>query len=145
MGAGIKREMLGDIIINGGDAYVFCINTVTDYICNTVEYIKRTKVKCTAADRLPEEFSVSSVTEEHIISSMRLDVIVASVYNLSRSDAKRLFDGEKVFINGRNAENSSLIKNGDIVSVRGCGRFRFIEILRSTKKGKLVAGTEKYI
>lgn len=145
MGAGIKREMLGDFIITGNSAYVFCFNTVTAYICDTVDFIKRTKVKCSVVQRLPENFSQTSVREEHIISSQRLDVIVCAVYNLSRNDAKKLFDVERVFINGRISENSSNIKNGDIVSVRGFGRFKFVEILRSTKKGKIVALTEKYV
>ena len=46
--------------------------------------------------------------------------------------------GEKVFVNGKLCtSNSQLIKTGDIVSVRGKGRFKFLGNESESKKGRL--------
>ena len=72
-----------------------------------------------------------------IVSSLRLDAAIASVYDLSRSKSASLVEGEKVFINGKLTKSTSKnIEIGDTVSVRGYGRFRYTEILGGTKKGR---------
>ena len=49
-----------------------------------------------------------------------------------------LFREKKVFINSRLCEKeSAVLKEGDIVSVRGYGRFIFKEEIRTTKRGRL--------
>ena len=73
-----------------------------------------------------------------IVSSLRLDVGISGIYNISRSKSSALVDGEKVFINGRLVTSSSKnIELGDTVSVRGYGRFRYINVLGDTRKGRM--------
>jgi len=43
-----------------------------------------------------------------------------------------------VFVNGRQTENTSLaLKQDDVVTVRGFGRFKLAEIVGTSRKGKL--------
>jgi RNA-binding protein YlmH len=72
-------------------------------------------------------------------------VLVSAVYKLSRSEASKLFSAGKVFVNSRLTENTSYqVKNGDIVSLRGYGRFTFLEPLRNTKKDRIVVEICKF-
>ena len=72
------------------------------------------------------------------LTSLRLDSLISGAYNLSREEGQRLISGQKVFCNGLIASKASFApKAGDLISVRGCGRFRFEGIQGLTRKGKL--------
>ena len=73
-----------------------------------------------------------------LTASERIDSIVSKVYNVSRNQSVDLFRGKKVYVNSRlNENNSYILKNGDIISVRGYGKFIYQGVGYETKKGKL--------
>ena len=77
--------------------------------------------------------------------SERIDGVLSHVYHLSRSDAAELFRAGKVFLNSRTVSSgSTVLKSGDIVSLRGTGRFRYQGPQRTTKSGKLSVVVELY-
>ena len=47
MNLGIERELVGDIIIKVPDAYVYCLSHIADYICDNLDSIKHTHIRCT--------------------------------------------------------------------------------------------------
>lgn len=68
---------------------------------------------------------------------MRLDNVLATVLNLSRSRALKLISSGKVKLNYRQVEKADqLITIGDMISVRGFGRFRLAEQEGFSKSGK---------
>ena len=76
-------------------------------------------------------------------SSTRADALVAAVYRLSRNDAVKLVDGQKVFAAGRMVTSRSKeIPENVSVSVRGFGRFRLLSV-EKTKKERLKCRVEK--
>lgn len=137
MGLGIKREVIGDIIIKNNIGYIFCLESIAEYICRNLDKVKHTNIKCTVVNELPNDIEDSAEDKEIIASSMRIDTVISSVYNLSRNAVKEYFTNRKVFVNSSLCENFSYnLKNGDIISVRGKGRFVFNEILGTTKKNR---------
>ena len=55
-------------------------------------------------------------------------------------------EGGKVFVNGKLVvSNGYSLKENDIVSVRGKGKFRYGEILNKTKKGRYGVVIYRYI
>ena len=137
IGLGIKRETLGDIIITENVGYVFCLESISQFIIDNLFKVKHTSVSCEACDGIPENAMPKPKEQVTIVSSMRLDVGISAIYNISRSKSSALVDGEKVFVNGRLITSSSKsIELGDTVSVRGYGRFRYKEILGDTRKGR---------
>lgn len=145
MGLGIKREVLGDIIIADNAGYIFCLHTIADYILQNLGKIKHTIVKCCLVDDLPEAAVKKPEEQQLIAASERLDVIVSAVFNLSRSAVKELFTARRVYVNSRLCENFSYNpKQKDMISVRGKGRFIYSGILGSTKKNRLVISVEIY-
>lgn len=145
MNLGIKREMLGDIIVYENSGYLVCLEQITDYITDNLTRIKHTSVKVTQIAELPDHIVKTPDPSELLVSSLRLDVLVCAVYKLSRSEGAKLFSAGKIFVNSRLEENSSYtVKEKDIVSVRGMGRFAFLQQLRTTKKDRLVIEIRRY-
>ena len=71
------------------------------------------------------------------ISNVRLDSIIATALNSTRSSILSYIEERKVFINGKlTVSNGAGVKNGDIISVRGKGRFIFDGVIKETKKGR---------
>ena len=137
--------MLGDILPCGKGAYLFCTAGMAEYIETQLHRVRHTEVTCTRADHLPPHLLPQPEGREVIVPSLRLDVLVGAVYNLSRSSADKFFLQQKVFINGRCIENRAhTVQPGDKISVRGHGRFTAGAPLRRTKKDRLVVPVEVY-
>lgn len=90
MGLGIKRETLGDIIIKDNTGYLMCLDSVADYIIGSLDKVKHTSVKCSAVPELPQGVQSEPEEQQEIVASLRIDVLAAAVYNLSRSAVKEL-------------------------------------------------------
>ncbi len=145
MGLGLRREKLGDIVINENVAYFVCLDTVSDFIISQLDKVKHTSVKCSESDFIPADILPELKYEELIVSSERLDVLISAVYNLSRSDSLKRIDGETVFCNSVLAVSPSFIPEaGMLISVRGLGRFIYDGVLRQTKKGRNVIAVRIY-
>lgn len=140
MNLGIERSVLGDIIIKNNVAYVFCLSSIAEYICENLSRIKHTSVLCKPYDG--EVKSLLPELKEIVIQiqSERVDAVISKTYNLSRSQVIPYFQEKKVFVNGRLMENvSHILKEKDTVTVRGFGRFEYSGIAGTSRKGKIVA------
>ena len=81
-----------------------------------------------------------------IVPSLRLDNFVSDLAKTSRSKASQIIDSERVFINGKNETKASKqVKLGDVITIRGKGRFIVKEFCGSTRSGRSVVKVEKYI
>ena len=135
---GLERDTVGDILIRDKEAYVFVLDTVAELIENDLERVKHTPVFVSRVDEIPE--GLFDMGNEKIITvpSLRLDAIISKAFHISRSEAKALFNSEKVFINGRLCKNpESQIHEDDVISARGFGRFTYSGESHSTRKGNL--------
>ena len=138
MSLGVRREVLGDIILSEGSAYLFCLDSISDFIIAELSQIRRTSVRCEAVEALPKTAMPTSEEKEVVVSSVRLDALVSSVWSLSRSEGQELISQGKVFINGRETASAAASPvEGDIISVRGLGRFQYCGVARETKKGRI--------
>ncbi|MBQ9942303.1 MAG: hypothetical protein IJP03_04770 [Christensenellaceae bacterium] len=145
MGLGIKRQAVGDIVVRENMAYIFCLANMADYICQNLVQVRRTGISCHVADSLPTGplFTLKEVSVQ--VSSERLDAVIAHVWHLSRGDAAGLFAQEKVFVNGAQCISSShKPAEGDVVSVRGLGRFAYGGVAGVSRKGKLNVRIQLY-
>ena len=137
MNLGISRDLLGDILVGDRQGFLFCQSSIAEYICQELTQVKHTHISCNMAEELSEYEEKLPVEEEHLVASERLDGMVAQIYTLSRSQSLSLFRDKKVFVNGRLMENNSRsCKPGEIVNVRGFGKFIYDGIGYTTKKGK---------
>mgnify|MGYP002514929532 CR=1 FL=1 len=146
MNLGIERSMVGDIVVKGVRAYIFCMDSMGDFIIENLVRVKHTNVKCEKSQVIPEEVKPKLKEENVLVSSERLDGVIAKAYHLSRSQVVEIFRGKRVFVDGRLCENNSrILKDGEVVSVRGVGKFLYIGKVYETKKGKNAVKIGKYV
>ncbi len=135
---GTKRETIGDIYIDENEAYMFCLNSVCDYIMENLIRIRHTFVSCELTEK-KIDLEADGAETEVLVSSLRLDGVIAKVYKTSRSAAQSLIRAGRVYINGVVAESVGRnIKAGEIITVRGYGRMEYKDTLKETKKGNLM-------
>lgn len=142
---GIDRGIIGDIIVKEKEAYVFCQEKMTHFFCEELTRIKHTEVEVAVTD-IPEEISKPQLQEiKGTVSSLRTDSIVALAIHQSRNSILQLFKAQKIFVNGKLTEsNSYLLKEDDVLTIRGYGRYVFKEVLSTTKKERLYILLQKY-
>lgn len=146
MNLGIERKYLGDIIVKDNCAYVFIIEKFKDYIIENLSKVKHTVITIEVAQKIPEGELFITESISIPVSSLRLDCLIAGVYNLSRSQVTELFLAKKVFVNGRLIENiSHLPKEKDVISLRGFGRFIFSSTGGTSKKGRIYVNLDKFV
>lgn len=143
---GIDRSVLGDIAIVDKCAYLFVKEGMAEFVADGLTKVRKTAVKCSLVDCAPE--GVLYNTKEVRVQAVgeRIDALVAKVFSISRDDSATLFSRGLVFISGKCCESvSHKLKEGDIVSVRGYGRFIYRGVEGHTKKGKLNILIEQYV
>lgn len=145
MNLGIERTTLGDIVIEGKHAFLFCTEKMSSYIMEVLDKVRHTSVRCRAAKEVPRSTVTRLERKTFQVNAARADSVIAKLYNLSRSESVELFRAKKVFVNGRlNENNSGQLKPKDKVSVRGYGRFAFVGISGESRKGKLNVEADVY-
>ncbi len=138
MNLGIDRSTIGDIKVGESEAYLFCLESIAEYICDNLDKIKHTNVKCSITDNYEEIPQEEPAIESIHVASCRIDACIAKVYNKSRGDVIELFRTGKVFVNGRLCENNArTLKENEVINVRGFGKFIYVGNPRETRKGKL--------
>ncbi len=145
MHLGIARDCLGDIKAGQREAYLFCTEQIAPFIIDNLTQIKHTMVRVSMVQEpgdMPIEEPKSLQCQ---VPSLRMDAVIAKVYNLSRESSLELFRAGKVYLNGRLCEsNAKNLQPGDVINVRGKGKFVLQEGMKATKKGKLAITAAVY-
>lgn len=138
MNLGIERSVLGDIKVGNKEAYLFCTDAIAEHICSNLEQVKHTHMSCRIVEdceKMPQEKPEECTV---LVSSLRVDAVIAKVYHKSRNECLELFRTGRVYIGGKLCENNSrILKAGETVNARGFGKFTVGGEVRETKKGKL--------
>lgn len=143
---GIDRSTLGDIVVKDLDAFVFCQKQMTQFLLQNLDRVRHTNVTLQQVLN-PNELPAPQLKEiRGTVASVRLDSMIALAFSSSRSSMLGLIEGGKVFVNGKMAvSNGHPLKPGDVVSVRGYGKFRYEDLAGSTKKGRFSVIINRYI
>lgn len=143
---GIKRELIGDIIPSDDGAILFCLEEIADFITDNLTKIANTGVAVSTAS----EDDICQIKRNYIkisqtVSSLRLDAVVASAVSKSRGVSSELISKGHVMHNYKEASSSSApVKDGDIITVRGYGKFLINTDERLTRKGRIHIDINKF-
>ena len=145
MNLGIERSTVGDIFVQEKEAVLFCQESIAPFLTEQLCKVRHTQVRCQATE-IPQNLQSPELEERSIsVSSARIDALLSKLYDLSRSKSIELFRAGRVFVNGRLMENNSyILKESDLVSARGFGRFVYTGQHGETRKGKLRVGAKIY-
>lgn len=145
MNLGIDRSTIGDIKAGEKQAYLFCQESVGEFICENLGRVRHTDVKCVPVENAGELVREKPEAVTVQVQSVRADAVLSRIFNMSREKSLELFRAGKVFVNGRLCENNArTLKAGDVVSARGYGKFCLEEGIRETRKGKLAIEAAVY-
>ena len=143
---GIDRACLGDILVEEDAAYLFCLERMADFIRDNLIRIRHTSVYVEQVEAENFHYEPKYKEVSGTVASVRLDKLLALAFNASRSSLTGLIEGGKVFVNGKLVtSNGYEPKEGDLISVRGMGRFRFRETGGQSKKGREYVILWRYI
>lgn len=143
---GIDRGKTGDILVRPEGAYLFCHEKLSDFLAENITRVRHTEVQAVRCFDSPQSFRPAEEEIRGTVASVRLDSVIALAFQTSRSGILPFVEGGKVFVNGRMVvSNGYSIKEGDLVSVRGKGKFRFGEVLSRTKKGRILVSVYRYV
>ena len=145
---GIEREKIGDISVRSTSAEIVVKNEVKEFLIQNLGSLTRFSSAEITAENINDlqKIETQKIEITEIVASLRLDNIVASLARTSRNKAVDILEQERVFLNFKNeTKPSKQVKVGDIITIRGKGRFEFKEISGNTRKGRFVIKIDKYV
>lgn len=138
MSLGIERAKIGDLIVNDAEMLFFAKEEIVPYLIDQLSAIRHTVVTLEPTAARQIDYQPRFEEREAIVTSNRLDAVIAAICKLSRSAALRLIQEGKIFVNGAEClHNTYYCKQGDLLSIRGFGKVRFGETLGVTKKDRI--------
>lgn len=135
---GIKREKLGDIVLQNTSAILIADLELASFICQQLTRVKHSSVSVEIITKQDFVFEpLGTGTKQVSVASLRLDAAIAAAFNLPRSEVIEAIDRGKAKINHMEIYKGSVpVKEGDLISLRGWGRFRLEEIVGTSRKGR---------
>ncbi len=146
MNLGLERGKIGDILIDDPDALIFIDAKLKDFIREDLTRIRHTSVLVSEEDWDHFQYTQRVQEIKGTVSSVRLDTLLPLAFSSSRSKLTGLIEAGRVFANGRlTTSNGYQVREQDIISVRGMGKFKYVERLSVTKKNRIYVRIHKYI
>ena len=145
MALGLEREKLGDLRVIDDYAVLPIYEEITDYIIGQLKNVGKAPI--TVEEIYEENLPKCNYIEEVIIvSSLRMDNIVAKLARLSRGKAIELIDSGKVLIDySKNSQKSKEIKTNQRITIGGTGKFIIGEFVGNTRSGKFKIKINKFV
>ena len=135
---GVERWTFGDILVGNGQAQMMVDTRFSQYVIDHISKIAKVPVqlkKINLDQMLQLEQELKS--RDILVSSLRLDKLVAESFRLSRKQAVELIASRQVKVNYGVLDNPSRpLQLGDWISVRKFGRIHLIEDRGLSKSGK---------
>lgn len=146
MALGLERSTVGDILVEKGRAVMFVSEDVADYIISQLSKVGRVGVALEKEHIKPLPQMGGFVDASATVASLRLDCVIGALTGKSRNSAQEFISSGLVSVNSLLSEKStSSVKNGDILSIRGCGKFKITSTGELSKKGRIILKWKKYI
>ncbi len=142
---GIDDRQFGDLWVEEDAIYLYVSREMASYFINNLTRVARCSIQFEELDYFPEQifrFRDFNIT----VSSYRLDKVLSAIIRKSREKAQNYIRGSLVNVNYQTIEDCDyLCNNGDIVSVRGTGRFIIANTVAVTKSGNTVVLVRQFV
>lgn len=147
MGLGIVRENIGDILVGDTKTFIFIKPDIVNYVLENLTKIGRCGIHLcevpVSSAQLPDR-PVKRVNGT--VAALRLDAVVSVGTGLSRGKSAELIESGQVAVNWETVQTvSAIIKEEDVISVRGFGRMKLEEIGGTTRKGRIGITIVRYL
>jgi RNA-binding protein YlmH len=147
LGLGLKRDKIGDMHVRQEGCHVLIAEEIASYLAMNLIQVHRVGV-VTDIEPLSRLQTVEPKLEplDLTVASLRLDGISSDVFRLSRSKILIPIKAGRCKVNWRIEEDpSKVLAEGDIVALKGFGRFKVLEVEGITKKGRTRVKIGKFV
>lgn len=136
---GIDRKKIGEIIVKDGIVQLILTSDIAVYVQANFTQIKNTKLTFKEIDLAELRIPPMNWLEVSLtVSSLRLDAVLSEIYKISRKKAQEYISKKLVKVNFKVIEDMKLsIAESDMISLRGKGRSKVIEIHGKTRKERI--------
>ena len=137
----------GDIVIDNGNYYLFVLPVISRYLESNLINIRNVPITL-------EKKNLSTIANyqrkyekiEMQVSSLRIDVILSKITRLSRNSISEKIKSNEIYLNYNILTNNSyIIKENDIFSIKKYGKYKYNNVVNITKKGNFIIAIDKYI
>lgn len=139
MGAGIRRDAVGDICMHGKTCDILVLSELVRYLLDNLsaagrQHMRLEHIPLCEAVKLPQVFREQRAT----VASLRLDSVLAAGFHLSRGAALEAISAGRVALNSLPVcKPDRPVQMSDEISLRGMGKLRLLEAGGSTRKGRI--------
>ncbi|TFE31751.1 RNA-binding protein [Cohnella luojiensis] len=147
LGLGIKRDKIGDLHVSEEGCHALIAEEIGDFLIGHMKQAHRVDVRVTVRP-LSELREITSTLEEQVISvaSMRLDGVASDVFRLSRTKIVAPIKAGRCRVSWKPVEDPSHpLREGDVVSMKGFGRFKILEVEGLSKSGRIRVRVGKFV
>lgn len=146
LGLGLKRDMIGDIIVRDDGADIIVMEDIADFILMNYYKAGRTNL---SVSRLPitelilQAHKKTTITDT--VASLRLDSVIASAFGLSRGRAAEAITHGIVFVNNMEVIKTDYqVAEGDKLTLRGKGKAVLADVGGRSRKDRQYITIERY-
>lgn len=147
MAEGIKREVLGDILVSDQGADIIVTGEMASYLEDNYSMAGRVSLKTYLAD-IDVLNSIVEKTKEirDAVPSLRLDAVLSSAFGISRGKAQDAIRMGITYVNGcQIMKADKTVAEGDKLVIRGKGKAKLREISGKSKKDRIYIIVDRYI
>lgn len=142
---GVERSVIGDIRVGEGRSVAFVKEEMAAYFADNLQKIGRIGVKAALGAEEPLPGGPTFAEIKGVAASNRLDCLTAIAARTSREKAGAMVQAGLVQLNHRETLSpSARIEEGDVLSIRGHGKFIIDRLGPQTQKGRLSVQCRKY-
>ena len=146
MGLGIKRTVVGDILVREDGADIIVLTEIADFIMQTFASAGRSHL---SLERLPIEALIVPEHETHeihdTVASLRLDAVLAAAFRLPRGKAADAIRQGLVFVDHLEATKADMpVEEGAELVIRHKGKAILSEVGGRSRKDRINVTFTKY-
>ena len=146
-GLNITNEMFGDIIIDNDKYYIIVMDSIYELVNSYLNMIGKHSVKL---KEVPIE-TIKDYQKQYenlnlIVTSLRIDNFISKLIGTSRDNIKNKFQNDEIILNYEVCHKvNDALKPNDIFSIKKYGKYKYIGITKTSKKGNYLVTCQKYI
>lgn len=143
----ISSEMFGDIILYNNRYFIYVLKLFQNYFEMNFTKVRNSSIELVQLDlNYLIDYKRSYEEIDIIVSSERIDTVISSIIHTNRNVIKDKIKDKEILLNHDLLKNNSyVLKPGDIFSIRRFGKYKYIGIIKNTKKDNYIVKCLKYL
>jgi len=147
LGLGIRRDVIGDLHVREDGCHCLVTAEMAGFLHAHLTQVHRVPVRTDILPRdqlkvVQPEMEVSVIT----VASLRLDGVASDAFRISRSKIAEPIRAGRCRVNWKIEEDpSARLVEGDVVSLKGYGRFKLLRVEGPTRSGRLRVTVGKFV